>query len=318
MQKIIKTKLWKYCFRNRNVLLLPLSSLFLSPSRRQKAFVSYYFRCVFSPQFVDGENFFVPWYAMNLYAIQQSAFIGFLSSFFSGLICFTSQWRTKKELKETKIGLWPKNLIRRKILIYRSFFPHSQFHLNVHEIHGRFRAFNLCVNLSKEFSAKHLNSFSSTFAILLTLTCNLNQHKLSHPQTISDFFILFLLPPTVLTFHSNKSPFLPIHKYFTMLRKLFSQLLFLLFFSIQILRSFWGKCRKRKRWIWIFVMKFFYYQFILKMLEILTVSSFGPILKTIQIWHLNSWTWHSTINFRRFCKETKRSRFKTNRVMPSN
>lgn len=152
-------------------------SFFPSPTKSFR-FLFFTFLCASARRW--RKIFFVPWYAMNLYAIQQSAFIGFF--FFHSLSCFfllyyallLDREQNKKELKETKIGLWPKNLIRRKILIYRSLFSAFAVSLAFRKECARnlfrgFRAFNLCVDLSKELNVKHLNSHSSTFTIPFNL-----------------------------------------------------------------------------------------------------------------------------------------------------
>lgn len=173
-------------------------SFSLSLSCRQKAFISSFY-IIFSCASVCRWRKFCSVICDEFVCDTTIHIIGFFLVFYFWLnmLYFTMKNKKERKAQETKIGLWPKNLIRRKIFnLSFVFFRFCSFPFltSVHDIRKRLRAFNLCVNLSKEFTTKHLNSFSSTFAILLTLTCNLNQHKLSHPLTISDFFILFLIP----------------------------------------------------------------------------------------------------------------------------
>lgn len=81
---------------------------------------------------------------MNLYAIQQSAFIGFFSvlSFFA-LLCFTPPEGMGKmcgKLKETKNwALTQKLNSSENFNLSLAIFPHSQFHsLSLRNVHGIF------------------------------------------------------------------------------------------------------------------------------------------------------------------------------------
>jgi hypothetical protein len=89
---------------------------------RQKAFASYYAHFLFhgAPLLVDGENsFLVSLCSVNLYAIQQFAFIGFLCFEFLLFSLLSAGFLLGAARGTRELGFDPKIQFVGKILIYR-------------------------------------------------------------------------------------------------------------------------------------------------------------------------------------------------------